>query len=78
EMQEKIKVFHLRGGIDYSKLGFVHKSMMAMLHRMIIKKDYDSLRNEDKEMLNTYGKKVDFTEKSSIRPIINYIQKMCL
>lgn len=76
EMQEKIKIFHLRGGIDYSKLHFIHKSMMAMLHTMIKKKDYDSLRNEDKEMLATYGQAVDFTDKESISPIIAYVEKL--
>lgn len=76
EMQEKIKFFHLRGGIDYSKLGWIHKVMMSMLHKMIMKKDYNTLRNEDKEMLDTYGKAVDFTDKSSIDPIISYVQKL--
>lgn len=76
EMQEKIKFFYLRGGIDYSKLGWIHKVMMSMLHKMIMKKDYDTLRNEDKEMLDTYGKVVDFTDKSSIGPIISYVQRL--
>ena len=30
EMEEQIKVFHLRGGIDYSKLSFMHKSMHGL------------------------------------------------
>lgn len=74
QMQEKIKMFHLRGGIDYSKLGFVHKAMMAMLHRMMTKKDYNTLRNEDKEMIKTYGTVVDFTDQSTIIPIIEYVR----
>ncbi|BBF45110.1 hypothetical protein lbkm_3869 [Lachnospiraceae bacterium KM106-2] len=73
EMQEKIKVFHLRGAIDYSKLNLVHKAMMAMLHKVMKKKDYDSLRQEDKDMLATYGKVVDFTDKETIQPIIDYV-----
>lgn len=76
QMQEHIKIFHLRGAIDYSELSFVHKSMMAMLHKMISKKEYNSLRNEDKEMLATYGKTVDFTDKSTIFPIIDYVQSL--
>lgn len=74
QMQSTIKVFHLRGGIDYSKLSIVHKAMMAMLHKMIVKKDYDSLNEEDKQMLDTYGKIVDFTDKNTIVPIITYVQ----
>ena len=73
QMQEKIKIFNLRGGIDYSKLSIVHKSMMAMLHKIVKSKDYNTLKNEDKEMLNTYGKVVDFTDRESIQPIIDYV-----
>lgn len=75
-MQEKIKVFHLRGSIDYSKLGPVHKAMMAMLYKMTTQKDLQSLRNEDKQMLETYGKAVDFTDKETIIPIIQYVQEL--
>ena len=74
QLLEKIKVFHLRGGIDYSQLGPIHKAMMAMLHKMVKNKDYDSLRSEDKEMLSTYGKVVDFTNKAAIYPIVDYIK----
>lgn len=74
QMQSSIKIYHLRGGIDYSKLSIVHKSMMAMLHKMLSKKEYDSLREEDKQMLATYGKIVDFTDKNTIEPIISYVR----
>lgn len=76
QMQEKIKVFYLRGAIDYAKLGPVHKAMMAMLYRMTKKKDDASLRDEDKEMLATYGKAADFTDKTTILPIIKYVQEL--
>lgn len=74
EMQEKIKVFNLRGAIDYEKLGIVHKSMMAMLRRMLMKKDKESLNEENNEFLATYGKSVDFTDKVTIAPIIAYVK----
>ncbi len=76
EMEKNIKVFHLRGGIDYTKLGILHKAMMAMLHKMMLKKDYNSLRAEDKEMLDTYGGIVDFTNKATIEPIIKYVKSL--
>lgn len=76
QMQERIKVFHLRGAMDYAKLGPVHKAMMAMLYKVTTKKDYDSLRDEDKQMLATYGKTVDFTDKATILPIIRYVQEL--
>lgn len=76
QVKSKIKFFHLRGGIDYSKLSIVHKSMMAMLKHVLLKKDKNSLTREDKELLETYGKSVDFTDKSTIQPIISYIKNL--
>lgn len=73
-MREKVKIFHLRGAIDYRKLGAADKAMMALLHKMTLKKDYDSLRNEDKEMLATYGQVVDFTDKAALLPLVDYIR----
>lgn len=72
EMMEHICLFHLRGGIDYAKLNLIHKIMMSMLRRMILKKDAGSLRDEDRQILNTYGKRVDFTDRKSIRPLIRH------
>jgi menaquinone-dependent protoporphyrinogen IX oxidase len=75
-MQKKIKVFHFRGAMDYSKLGFIHKAMMGMMYRMIMKKDVNSLKHEDKEFLASYGKTVDFTDRSMTVPIVNYIREL--
>jgi len=36
----------------------------------------DSLTEEDKEMLASYGKKVDFINKESILPLISYIRNL--
>ena len=73
-MQKKIKQFHFRGGIDYSQLSFLHTMMMNMLKKMLLKNGYDKLRQEDKEFLDTFGKQVDFTDKSTITPLIDYVK----
>ena len=74
-MGEAVEIFHLRGGIDYARLGPVHRAMMAMLRRMLLGKDPDTLRQEDRELLRTYGQKVDFTDKASIAPILEYMRQ---
>jgi len=76
EMKSKIKVFHLRGGMDYGELGLSHKLMMSMVHKMVAKKDKESLSDEDKNMLETYGESVDFTDKGTIAPIISLIKEI--
>lgn len=76
EMRKKIQFFHLRGGIDYKKLNFLHKSMMAMLKTMVSKKKTEELTEDDKMMLATYGDKVDFTDKNTIEPLVSYVKKI--
>ena len=63
-------VFHLRGGIDYSKLNFMHKTMMGMLYRSLASKPVESLTHEEKALIETYDKKVDFVDYDSLRQIV--------
>ncbi len=73
EQQKQIKVFHLRGGINYKQLNIMHRSMMAMLKKfMLDKKSEHELTDQDREMLKSYGNKIDFTDISTIEPIIKY------
>lgn len=73
EMMERIHIFHLRGGINYPRLSLVHRAMMFMLRKMMLKKRLDSLRQEDRLFLDTYGKSIDFTNQESIQPLINFV-----
>ena len=71
------RIFHLRGGIDYKKLGIVHKGMMAMLKKFMLDTKPIAERTEDDTlMLETYGDKIYFTDKSTIIPIIEYINAL--
>lgn len=70
EVLENTKVFHLRGGIDYKKLGPAHKIMMTMMKNKIQKKPDYERDAEDKEFLRTYNSKVNFEDKQSIDSII--------
>lgn len=65
--------FHFRGGINYPKLNWIHRCMMAMLISAMRKKEYDSLGEEHKMMLDTYGKRIDFSDRESIAPLICYV-----
>ncbi|MDL2311021.1 flavodoxin domain-containing protein, partial [Peptostreptococcaceae bacterium OttesenSCG-928-C18] len=74
---ENIKFFHLRGEIDYSNLNFIDRLLMAMVKKVRIdKKKKTELTEEEKYMLDTYNKCVNFTNKESITPIINYIKNV--
>ena len=67
-------LFHLRGGIDYSKLNFKHKTMMKMLYHSLKNKPFESLTQEDKEMIETYNKKVDFVDYDLLKQILNALK----
>ena len=72
---EKAKIFHFRGGIDYSKLNFAHKTMMKLLYNAVKNLPNEKQTAEDRVMIETYNKKVNFIDFSSLDKIANEIQK---
>jgi len=72
EIRKKIKIFHIRGGIDYNKLSFLHKIMMKMPYSKILKKPENERTEEDRDFLATYGQTIDFSDKKMLEPIIQY------
>lgn len=74
EIIDNAEFFHLRGAMDYKKLGLIHKTMMAMLKKSVSKKPQDKVTQEDKEMLSTYGKKVNFIKLENIAQIVKTIK----
>ena len=73
EMSSRVKLFMLRGGLNYKKMNLIDRLLMFLLVRSIKKKDYDKLDNDSIGMIATYGKVVDFTNKKTIEPIIEHI-----
>ena len=73
EFFEKTKIFHLRGGIDYSRLNFVHKTMMKLLYNSVKNLPEEKQTAEDKAMIETYNKKVSFVDFSSLDKIVSEI-----
>lgn len=69
-MLSSIKIYHLRGGMKYSQMTFLHRSMMGMMIKMVRKKPKEELRPEDEVMLETYGQDVDFTDRQAIAPLL--------
>ena len=72
---EKIKVFFLRGVLDYSKMNFKHKTMMWMLVKFLKKKPREELPKDADKLIDTYGGKVSFIDKNSIKPLVEYVKE---
>jgi menaquinone-dependent protoporphyrinogen IX oxidase len=74
ESTQPLKVFHLRGGIDYKKLSLLHRGMMAMMKRMIAGKPDAEQTDEDRAFIEIYGGKVDFADRSTIAPLVEFVR----
>ena len=61
QLLETMHIYHLRGGLRYSKMSMVHRTMMAMLRKVLLKKPEAELRSEDRALLETYGQDVSWT-----------------
>lgn len=66
-------VFHLRGGIDYQKLSFKHKTMMTLLYNRAKKLPEDRKTAEDRAMIETFNSKVDFVDYNSLNNVARNI-----
>lgn len=75
EVYEAAAVFHLRGGIDYSRLSFKHKTMMGLLYQKAKNLPEDKKSAEVRAMIDTYNSKVDFTDFACLEGIIGEISK---
>ena len=75
---DRAKVYHLRGGVDYQKLSFGHRTVMKLLYQSLRKTPSEKQAAENRAFLETYGKQVDFTDFRTLEPIILEIQKEAL
>lgn len=67
---ESAHIFHLRGGIDYSKLKFTHKTMMKLPCKKAENLPEEEKNAEVRAMLETYGKRVDFVDFDGLDQIV--------
>lgn len=64
EILRRTRIFHLRGAIDYSRLRWGHRAMMALLYAKA--KGQEQKTAETRAMLETYGKKVSFVDDAAL------------
>ena len=64
------KIFHLRGAIDYGKLGLGHRILMKMMYSQAMKTPDDKLTAEAKAIKETYGQAVDFVNFETLKPVV--------
>lgn len=73
EEQERIKMFYMRGGFDFRKLGFLDKLMMNVMRLVLLSKKEKT--DEQKKLLASYAHPVDFTNKKNTEELIRFAKK---
>lgn len=73
ELLGRTKIFHLRGGINYQKLSFGHRTMMKLLYQTLRRTPLENQTTENRAFVETYGKQVDFTDFGALEPIAREI-----
>lgn len=66
----RTELFHLRGGIDYARLNFPHKTMMKLLYQKAIRTPAEQRTADTRAMIETYGQTVDFVDYAALAPIV--------
>ena len=64
------RIFHLRGAIDYAKLGLGHRILMKMMYSQATKTPEDKLTAEAKAIKETYGQAVDYVNFDTLNPVV--------
>lgn len=73
EIFEKAEIFHLRGGIDYSKLKIAHKTMMKLLYHKAKNLPDAEKKAETRAMIETYNSVVSFVDLNALSPIADVV-----
>ena len=69
------RIFHLRGAIDYSRLGLFYRLLMRMIHSKASKTPSEQLDATAKAVLETYGKRADFVDFNNLQTILDIIKE---
>ena len=72
---DRLHLFCLRGRLDYSQLSPLRRMLMAALCRMLKRKDPRSLTEEDRQILDTYGSRVDFVNLGTLTPLLSCLEQ---
>lgn len=73
-LMDNTMIFHLRGGIDYKKLNFKHKTMMTLLYNKAKKLPEEKKNAEVRAMIETFNSTVDFVDYRALDQIAEAIK----
>ncbi len=74
EEQNRITLFYLRGGFDYTRLNLYNKVLMKMLKLKISLKK--SRTSDERGMLAAFDKPVNFTGREKLQDLLQYVRSI--
>jgi menaquinone-dependent protoporphyrinogen IX oxidase len=74
EMRDEVQLFILRGGLNYKKMNLLDRFLMFIMVSMLKMKKKETLDDDSKGVIATYGKVVDFTNIDTILPVVDAVK----
>jgi menaquinone-dependent protoporphyrinogen IX oxidase len=72
DQQSQVRFFYLRGGFDFAKLRGLDRFLMSLRLRMILRTRESERTADETGMLAAFAAPADFTDRSAIRPLVEY------
>lgn len=72
---ERIDLFYCRGAWDEEKMKFMDRALCKMLQKAVAKQNPENYEPWQKALMCSVGQKCDWTDKTYLEPLINYIRK---
>jgi len=74
EARQPLRVFHLRGIIDYTRMTAVHRGMMALMKKTTLdRKKPEEWNEEDRMFAETYGGSFGVLDRASTGSLAEYV-----
>lgn len=72
----KISLFYCRGAWDEEKMKFVDRTLCKALQKAVAKQNPEEYEPWQKALMCAVGQKCDWTDRSYLRPLLMYIEKL--
>ena len=71
----EIPLFYCRGAWDEEKMKFLDKTLCKLLQKAVAKQNPEEYEPWQKALMCSVGQKCDWTDKTYLEPLINYIRE---
>lgn len=79
DIYHELKIYHFRGGIDYNRLNFGDRVTMLFVYlfnKVRLQLSATDTSNNSRVLVEKYGQRVDFTNRTSLQPLIDYVETL--